>query len=72
MGLFEYKCDKCANVFKIWKHVQPHEGEHDCNKCGGKGTPVWAASMLQFKGDGWYVNDSKSVAERSKALVPED
>jgi putative FmdB family regulatory protein len=59
MGLFEYKCERCGNVFKIWKHVMPVDGEHNCNKCGNNGKPVFAASLIQFRGDGWYVNDYK-------------
>jgi putative FmdB family regulatory protein len=73
MGLFEYKCPKCGEPFKIWKHVQPADGEHNCKKCHTAGEPVWAASVLQFKGDGWYVNDyKKKTAETTEVgFAPE-
>lgn len=71
MGLFEYKCEKCGNIFQKWKQVQPVDGEHKCDKCGHNGVPMWASPTLVFKGSGWYVNDSKPKASQEVGFASE-
>jgi putative FmdB family regulatory protein len=56
MPLYEYKCDRCGDVFEIIQKfsdepLQVHE------KCGGTVERLVSRSALQFKGSGWYVND---------------
>ena len=60
MPLFEYRCRKCENVYKIWKHVQPEEDECLCNKCGGRGIQVLGISRFDFRGEGFYETDYKN------------
>ena len=56
MPLYEYKCEKCGDVFEI---IQKFSDEplkvHE--KCGGLVHRLVSAAALQFKGSGWYVND---------------
>lgn len=56
MPLYEYKCDRCGDVFEI---IQKFSDEplHVHEKCGGTVQRLVSRSALQFKGSGWYVND---------------
>jgi len=56
MPLYEYKCDKCGDVFEVRQKFSDepllvHE------KCGGKVERLISAPAFQFKGSGWYVTD---------------
>ena len=56
MPLYEYKCDKCGDIFElIEKFVDTPLTTHE--KCGGPVHRLISAPALQFKGSGWYVND---------------
>ena len=56
MPLYEYKCDRCGDVFEVIEKfsaapLEEHEG------CGGHVERLLCAPALQFKGTGWYVTD---------------
>lgn len=56
MPLYEYKCERCGQVFEILQKFsdQPltvHEA------CGGPVHRLLSPPALQFKGSGWYVTD---------------
>jgi len=56
MPLYEYKCDKCGDVFEVRQRfadepLQVHE------KCGGHVERLISASSFQLKGSGWYATD---------------
>jgi putative FmdB family regulatory protein len=56
MPLYEYKCDRCGDVFEvIEKFSDPPLQEHP--SCGGHVERLLSAPALQFKGTGWYVTD---------------
>ncbi len=56
MPLYEYKCDRCGEVFEIiQKFADTPLEQHD--KCGGHVERLLSAPALQFKGTGWYVTD---------------
>jgi putative FmdB family regulatory protein len=65
MPLYEYKCEKCGNLFEVMQKfsdepVKTHEN------CGGSVHRLLSAPALQFKGSGWYVNDyAKKGANKS-------
>jgi len=56
MPLYEYKCDKCGDVFEVRQKFSDEPIRvHD--KCGGKVERLLSPPAFQFKGSGWYVTD---------------
>jgi putative FmdB family regulatory protein len=56
MPLYEYKCQKCHQVFEvIQKFVDAPVTVHE--NCGGAVEKLLSTSALQFKGSGFYIND---------------
>lgn len=56
MPLYEYKCNKCNEVFEVLQRfsdapVKVHEG------CGGKVHRLLTTPSFQFKGSGFYITD---------------
>ena len=56
MPLYEYRCQRCDDVFEVIQRFsdQPlttHEN------CGGAVERLLSAPALQFKGTGWYITD---------------
>lgn len=56
MPLYEYKCEKCGDIFEVMqKFADEPITTHD--KCGGKVERLISAPSLQFKGSGFYITD---------------
>jgi putative FmdB family regulatory protein len=56
MPLYEYKCQKCNQVFEvIQKFVDAPVTVHE--NCGGAVEKLLSTSALQFKGSGFYITD---------------
>ena len=56
MPIYEYKCDKCGEVFeKRQKFSDAPVTEHEV--CGGPVHKLLSAPAFQFKGSGWYITD---------------
>jgi putative FmdB family regulatory protein len=56
MPIYEYKCERCNEVFEVRQKfadepVTVHEN------CGGAVRRLMSAPALQFKGTGWYITD---------------
>jgi putative FmdB family regulatory protein len=66
MPLYEYKCEKCGELFEVMQKfsdepLRVHE------KCGGLVNRLLSAPALQFKGSGWYVNDYARAGKSDSA-----
>jgi len=66
MPLYEYKCEKCGNVFEtIQKYsdapLTTHAG------CGGKVEKLLSASAFSLKGSGWYATDYAKSGSKPEA-----
>jgi putative FmdB family regulatory protein len=56
MPIYEYKCEKCGDVFeKMQKFADEPVTVHE--KCGGPVRRLISSPSFQFKGSGWYVTD---------------
>ncbi len=56
MPLYEYKCEKCGELFEV-RQKFADEPLRIHEKCGGLANRLLSVPALQFKGSGWYVND---------------
>ncbi len=65
MPLYEYKCDKCGNLFEVMQKFSDEPLKTHQN-CGGAVHRLLSAPALQFKGSGWYITDyAKSGTNKS-------
>jgi putative FmdB family regulatory protein len=56
MPLYEYKCDRCNEVFEVMQKFSDEPLTVHAS-CGGAVERLISAPAFQFKGSGWYVND---------------
>ncbi len=56
MPLYEYRCEKCGQLFEV-RQKFADEPLRTHENCGGDVHRLLSAPALQFKGSGWYVND---------------
>ena len=66
MPLYEYKCNKCDEVFEVLQRfsdapVKVHE------ICGGKVHRLLTAPTFKFKGSGFYTTDYRSDSYKEAA-----
>lgn len=66
MPLYEYRCEKCGNVFELRQKfsdapLSVHDG------CGGRVERLLSAPGLQFKGTGWYITDYARAGSKGEA-----
>jgi putative FmdB family regulatory protein len=66
MPLYEYRCNKCDQVFEVMqKFADAPLTVHEL--CGGQVERLISAPGLQFKGSGWYITDyARSGSAKSK------
>jgi putative FmdB family regulatory protein len=66
MPLYEYRCQRCEDVFEV---IQRFSDEpltvHE--NCGGSVERLISAAALQFKGTGWYITDYARAGNGSGA-----
>ena len=59
MPIYEYQCTKCNDRTEvIQKFSDPPYAI--CSKCGGDVKKLMSAPAIQFKGSGFYKNDSRT------------
>lgn len=56
MPIYEYRCQKCENVFEEWlKNFD--EAAPECPQCGGQTERIMSNTTFVLKGGGWYVTE---------------
>jgi putative FmdB family regulatory protein len=71
MPIYEYKCERCGDVFEVIEKfsatpLEQHEG------CGGHVERLLSPPALQFKGSGWYVTDYARNSGNGKSAAKGD
>jgi putative FmdB family regulatory protein len=56
MPLYEYRCQRCDDVFEVMQRFSD-EPLTTHENCGGVVERLISAPALQFKGSGWYITD---------------
>lgn len=56
MPLYEYKCERCSQVFEVMQKFSDEPLTVHEN-CGGAVERLISTPAIQFKGSGWYVTD---------------
>lgn len=69
MPTYDYKCEKCGNVFEV-RHAFDAKPPQTCqlDDCDGALRRVFSPPTIIFKGSGWHVTDygSGSTTPASK------
>tara|TARA_A100001015_G_scaffold276309_1_gene334393 strand:- start:94 stop:300 length:207 start_codon:yes stop_codon:yes gene_type:complete len=66
MPTYKYRCQSCHYEFETVQSMLD-DPLTDCTKCNGQVMRIIQLAGVQFKGSGFYVNDSKSTASSSTA-----
>ena len=73
MPLYEYRCNKCGDVFEVMQKFSD-EPLTTHEECGGEVERLISSPALQFKGSGWYITDyarSNGKTESKSETKPE-
>ena len=64
MPTYDYKCNKCGNVFEVFQKITD-EPLQKCPDCSGNiKRLISGGAGIIFKGSGFYVNDYKKKNEK--------
>jgi putative FmdB family regulatory protein len=61
MPTYDYECSKCKSRYEVTRGFHEKGGDA-CPTCGGKGTFIYSAPPLIFKGGGFYVTETRKKA----------
>jgi putative FmdB family regulatory protein len=56
MPIHEYRCEKCHKRFEKIQKISDKPCKK-CPSCGGPLTKLMSSPAIQFKGNGFYIND---------------
>lgn len=66
MPTYDYKCEKCGNLFELFQGMKEKPAEK-CPKCGGAVKRlVGSGAGIIFKGKGFYQTDYKGTGGKDK------
>ncbi|RAP32312.1 FmdB family transcriptional regulator [Candidatus Marinamargulisbacteria bacterium SCGC AG-414-C22] len=62
MPTYEYRCNQCLTEFEVFQSIKD-DPLTSCEKCNGKVQRIISKNVgIQFKGSGFYVNDSNKTS----------
>jgi len=60
----DYKCSKCGHTFEVFKHSYKEvQAVEQCPRCKSNGEKLLSKALLNFVGEGFYVNDYKKKTD---------
>lgn len=65
MPIYEYRCEKCEQVFEALQRVHD-EPLDSCRRCGGPAERIISSPAIHFVGSGWYVTDYARKGQEPK------
>ncbi len=70
MPTYDYKCEKCGNVFEI-RHAFDAKAPDSCHgdDCDGALRRIFSPPTIIFKGSGWHVTDYGSGSSSSASEI---
>lgn len=66
MPIYEYKCNKCGEVFEALQKFSD-KPLTKCKHCSGKVERLMSQSSFVLKGGGWYADGYSSTTDKSKS-----
>jgi putative FmdB family regulatory protein len=63
---YGYRCPVCATEFDVWQKMTDPPGA-TCPSCGAAATRLFFPAGIVFKGNGFYVTDSRKAASGSSS-----
>ena len=66
MPTYEYQCDKCGRTFEVRQRISAPPLK-TCETCGGAVRRLISSTTFILKGEGWYVTDYPSAAQKKAA-----
>lgn len=70
MPIYEYRCKDCRHQFEIMQKINEKPKEK-CPSCGGRLQKIFHPAGIIFKGDGFYITESRKEKEKSTAKKEE-
>lgn len=70
MPTYEYKCSKCRHTFEVRQKITDKPVK-TCPNCGGTLQKVFYPAGIIFKGDGFYITESRKEKEKMKEKTSE-
>lgn len=71
MPLYDYKCEKCGEIFEIQQRIT-EEPLKFCPKCQGPFKRLISSAGIIFKGSGFHVTDYGAKKEPAAELPKSD
>lgn len=64
MPIYEYECDKGHRFEKMQSFSEPPVKR--CPRCNAKAERLLSPPAVIFKGEGWYITDSRKKREKAE------
>lgn len=70
MPTYEYKCNKCRHRFELRQKITENP-IRICPNCRGKLQKIFYPAGIIFKGDGFYITESRKEKEKREKKTQE-